>query len=70
MDFASNRSMLGTAENGGFLRGFSSDALTSSAKEDCYTFEDFASISDEIRTNYYYHYKRKRIGLKEETTWS
>lgn len=45
-------------------------SLTSCAEEDCYTFEGFASIPDEIHTNYYYHYKRKRHGLKEETKWS
>jgi len=70
MDFASNASSLATAENGAILRCFSSSRLTSCDDEDCYTFEGFASVLDEIHTTYYYHYKEKRLGLKEETTWS
>ena len=44
--------------------------LTGAKGEDCYTFERFASSPDEIRTYYYYHYKRIILGLKEETKWS
>jgi hypothetical protein len=69
-DFASDRRSLETAENARFLRCFSAAALTSCFDEDCYTFEGFAPIPDEIHTTYYYHYKRKRNGLKEETKWS
>jgi len=58
------------AENGPILSTFSASRLTGSNDEDCYTFEHFASTSDVIRTTYYYHYKRIRNGLKEETTWS
>lgn len=61
---------LGTAENGLFSRNFSGSGLTGRKEQDCYTFEGFASRPDDFRTYYYYHYKRKRFGLKEETRWS
>ncbi len=64
------RPTLETAENGLFSRSFLVAELTGAKRQDCYTFEHFASSPDEIRNTYYYHYKRKRIGLKEETTWS
>ena len=70
IDFTSNGSSLRTAEIASILRGFSASELTSGKDEDCYTFEGFASVLDEIHTTYYYHYKEKRLGLKEETTWS
>jgi len=59
-----------TAEMTGKPRRFSASKPAASRKRDCYTFETFASYPDEIRTAYYYHYKRTRNGLKEETTWS
>jgi hypothetical protein len=59
-----------TAENGPVSRSFSVPRLTGAKGEDCYTFERFASSPDEIRTYYYYHYKRIILGLKEETKWS
>ena len=58
------------AENGPILRSFSAPETTGCAKQDCYTFERFASSPDVIRTAYYYHYKKPILGLKEETTWS
>lgn len=70
MDFGRGRSRRETAENGSILLRFSAGRLTVRNEEDCYTFEHFASNPDVIRTNYYYHYKRMRFGLKEETTWS
>ncbi|HEX8255963.1 MAG TPA: hypothetical protein VF846_22680 [Thermoanaerobaculia bacterium] len=69
-DFADFANPLESAENGLILRSFLPSELTGSKVEDCYTFERFASSPDEFRTAYYYHYKRIRIGLKEETTWS
>ena len=66
----SNRRSSETAENGQILHGFSHDGLTGRNAENCYTFEAFASVSDEIHTPYYYHYKKNRLGLKEESTWS
>jgi len=59
-----------TAENGLFSLSFSSGRPTVRKGEDCYTFEGVASSPDEIRTDYYYHYKRNTLGLKEEATWS
>ena len=58
------------AESTGKRRRFSAPKPAASRKRDCYTFETFASYSDEIHTDYYYLYKRIRNGLKEETTWS
>jgi hypothetical protein len=61
----------GSAENRRVLRSFSGVRLTVPNGEDCYTFEGFASIPDEIHTAYYYHYKRTILGLKEEgSPWS
>lgn len=68
--FAMNRKADETAENGQISRSFSSARLTVRKDRDCYTFERFASRPREIRTTYYYHYKRNRFGLKEETKWS
>jgi hypothetical protein len=65
-----NRMRLGTAENAAILLTFSDARLTGRDGEDCYTFEGFASSRTEIHTNYYYHYKRRILGLKEETKWS
>lgn len=70
MKNAEMRKAPGTAENGLILRTFSAPHPTGSNGVDCYTFERFASSPDEFRTTYYYLYKRKRIGLKEETKWS
>jgi hypothetical protein len=69
-DFAFLRNPSGPAENGPILPLFSIWQLTGPKDEDCYTFEHFASSPDVIHTYYYYHYKRIRIVLKEETTWS
>jgi hypothetical protein len=69
-EIAIRRARRGTAENGLFSRSFSMLRLTGGKRRDCYTFEQFASSADDIRTTYYYHYKRKRFGLKEETRWS
>lgn len=68
--FASRRKRASHVENAPILLRFSGLPLTGPEGEDCYTFEGFASSPDEIRTAYYYHYKRKRIRLKEETRWS
>lgn len=70
MDFAENRKDTRPAENGPILRCFYDHRLTGSKSEDCYTFEHFASDHDVIHSPYYYHYKRNRVGLKEETKWS
>jgi hypothetical protein len=59
-----------TAENGPILHSFLMVETTGRKSHDCYTFEQFAPRPDVIRTNYYYHYKRNILGLKEETTWS
>lgn len=64
------RKVHGPAENGPIFLSFLPFRLTGRKGEDCYTFERFASSPDEFRTTYYYHYKRLRVGLKEETTWS
>jgi hypothetical protein len=69
-DFASERESLRTAENGDFLLRFSGLRLTVRKGQHCYTFQRVAPIPGEIRTNYYYHYKKTRLGLKEEATWS
>jgi hypothetical protein len=70
MDFADIAARARTAENGPISLSFLPFRLTGRKGEDCYTFERFASSPDEFRTTYYYHYKRLRVGLKEETTWS
>lgn len=59
-----------TAENAAILRTFSGARPTGSNREDCYTFEGFASSPAEIHTTYYYHYEKPILGLKEETKWS
>ena len=59
-----------TAENGPVFLRFPATGLTGSHGEDCYTFEGFAPSSHDIRSNYYCFYKRIRLGLKEEATWS
>jgi hypothetical protein len=59
-----------TAENTEVLRIFSGVRPTGRNGEDCYTFERFAPVPGEIHTYYYCLYKRKRVVLKEETTWS
>ena len=58
------------AENGPISRSFLSSRLTGRKSEDCYTFEHFAARARVIHTAYYYHYKRNRFSLKEETRWS
>jgi hypothetical protein len=58
------------AEIGSILRIFFREELTGRKRQDCYTFEHVASISSDIRNTYYYHHKRTRHGLKEETRWS
>jgi hypothetical protein len=45
-----------TAENGPFFRGFPAAGLTGVRGEDCYTFEEFAASTADIRSNYYYLY--------------
>ena len=70
MKNASRDARLETADFTGKLGGISTAKPTTFADPDCYTFETFASYSDEIHTAYYYHYKRTRAGLKEETKWS
>lgn len=69
-DLALLRRAAKPAENGPILLCFSAFRCTVRNGEDCYTFEHFASDPDVIHTTYYYHYKRIRLGLKEETTWS
>jgi hypothetical protein len=69
-EIADSRTARRTAENGPVSLSFLPFRLTGRKGEDCYTFERVASSPDEFRTNYYYHYKRTRVGLKEETTWS
>ena len=64
------RMRLEPAENGPISLSFLPSGLTGPKGQHCYTFERFASSPDEFRTTYYYHYKRLRVGLKEETTWS
>jgi hypothetical protein len=57
-------------ENGPILRSFLRRDTAGRKREDCYTFERFASSPGDIRNTYYYYYKEKILGLKEETTWS
>jgi hypothetical protein len=59
-----------TAENGPILHRFYGARLTGRKGEDCYTFEEFASIPDVIHTTCYYYYKRLSLSLKEVTEWS
>ena len=67
---AIGREATGIAENGQILRSFLVPETAGRKVEDCYTFERFASNRQDIRTAYYYHYKKYILGLKEETTWS
>lgn len=70
MNSASGSRTVRAAENGPISRSFLGPRLTGRKSEDCYTFEHFAARTRVIRTTYYYHYKRTRVGLKEETRWS
>jgi hypothetical protein len=70
MKNATDRQSLETAENSPILHSFLLCETTSYKSEVGYTFERFASNRHDIRTTYYYHYKRNILGLKEETTWS
>ncbi|HUR83690.1 MAG TPA: hypothetical protein VM733_23245, partial [Thermoanaerobaculia bacterium] len=58
------------AENGPVSLSFLPFRLTGRKGEDCYTFEHFAAGDAVIHNNYYYHYKKPSLGLKEEATWS
>ena len=64
------RSRLEIVENRPILRRFLRRDPAGRKVEDCYTLEQVASSLTDIRTTYYYHYKEKILGLKEETTWS
>jgi hypothetical protein len=70
MLFGASRRKRKTAENQGKLGGFSASKPAGCSAPDCYTFETFTPISGVIRTTYNYYHQRKRIGSKEETTWS
>ena len=70
MKIATGRATVETAENGRILRSLLVPETAGYKVEDCYTFERFASNRHDIRTTYYYHYKKYILGLKEETTWS
>jgi hypothetical protein len=65
-----DRDLSETAENHRILRSFSAPETTGCAKQDCYTFERFASSPDVIRTTYYYHHKKHILVLKEKNQWS
>jgi hypothetical protein len=65
-----SRATIEPAEKRPILRSFLLSDPAGRHDEDCYTFERFASSPHDIRTTYYYHYKEKILGLKEETTWS
>jgi hypothetical protein len=70
MDFAIWPAVAPTAENAWFSHSFLYPETAGRNGEDCYTFEGFASSPVEIRSAYYYHYKRNTFGLKEEMKWS
>lgn len=70
MKIAVLRSPTQTVENKEILRSFLPLRSAGRKGEDCYTFERFASGPDVIHTTCYYHYKRSRLSLKEETKWS
>lgn len=70
MKITTDRESLKTAENGLILHSFLVCETAGYKSEVGYTFERFASNRHDIRTTYYYHYKRNILGLKEETTWS
>jgi hypothetical protein len=59
-----------TAENSRFSHSFLYPETAGRNGDHCYTFEGFASSPAEIRSAYYYHYKRNTFGLKEEMKWS
>jgi len=65
-----HRITLEIAENRPILRRFLRRDPAGREVEDCYTLEQVASSLTDIRTTYYYHYKEKILGLKEETKWS
>lgn len=65
-----DRSTREIAENRPILRRFLRGDPAGREVEDCYTLEQVASSLTDIRNTYYYHYKEKILGLKEETTWS
>ena len=65
-----DRAKLEIAENRPILRRFLRCNAAGREVEDCYTLEQVASSLTDIRNTYYYHYKEKILGLKEETTWS
>jgi hypothetical protein len=67
---ANARATRRTAENGPISLSLLVPETAGYKVEDCYTFERFASNRQDIRTTYYYHYKKYILGLKEETTWS
>jgi hypothetical protein len=67
---ANGRTTRPAAENGPILRSFLLPETTGYKVEDCYTFERFASNRQDIRTTYYYHYKKYILGLKEKKPWS
>lgn len=70
MVFDAIASCFETAENAGKLTRFSTWKPTAFTRRDCYTFEAFASNSDEIHNTYYYLYKRTKACLKEKHPWS
>ncbi|MFL6247474.1 MAG: hypothetical protein ACJ74H_15700 [Thermoanaerobaculia bacterium] len=70
MKIATGSAALRAAENGPISLSLLVPDPAGYKVEDCYTFERFASNRQDIRTTYYYHYKKHILGLKEETTWS
>jgi hypothetical protein len=64
------RNAAGAAENGPISLSFHPLRSARRKGEDCYTFEYFAPAAAVLRSDYYYHYKRNRVVLKEETKWS
>jgi hypothetical protein len=70
MLFDATRRIGKTAERCGKRGCFSAEEPATFSDPDCYTLQTFASNSREIRSAYYYYYKRTRAGVKEETTWS
>ena len=69
-DFALSRKPAPSAENACFSHSFLVPETAGRNGDHCYTFEGFASSPAEIRSAYYYHYKRNTFGLKEEMKWS
>ena len=70
MNLTRDRRALAAAENAAISRSFHPLRSTGREREDCYTFEHFASGAAVLRNTYYYHYKRSSLGLKEEAQWS